>query len=124
MATLETLQPYVEQLFDDAEVRKQLARANANLRAARARAGRTKSKKQALTDERLRRRIIQSAQALAMLAAEINAGPEKQRKRSRRTRLLLVGLVGVGTFVALNEEARGQLLSLVRSDANEAGHGH
>jgi hypothetical protein len=124
MATLETIQPYVEQLFDDAEVRKQLARANANLRAARARAGRTKSKKQALTDERLRRRIIQSAQALALVAAEIKAGPEKQRTRSRRTRLLLLGVLGVGAFLALNEEARGQLLALVRSDGSEAGHGH
>jgi hypothetical protein len=124
MATLETIQPYVEQLFDDAEVRKQLARANTNLRAARARAGRTKSKKKALTDERLRRRIIESAQALALVAAEIKAGPEKQRKRSRRTRLLLIGVLGAGAFFALNEEARGQLLALVRSDESEAGHGH
>jgi hypothetical protein len=124
MATLETIQPYVEQLFDDAEVRKQLARANANLRAARARAGKTKSKKQALTDERLRQRIIQSAQALALVATEIKAGPEKQRKRSRRRGLLLLAVVGAGAYVMINEDARNKLMALVGSDSNEAAHGH
>jgi hypothetical protein len=39
MATLEAIQPYVEHLFDDADVRRQLARASANLRGARDRAG-------------------------------------------------------------------------------------
>jgi hypothetical protein len=101
MATLETIQPYVEQLFDDAEVRRQLARANANLRAARARAGRAKSTKKALGDDRLRQRVIAGAQALAAAAAEIKAGPEKQRTRARRTRLLVLVLVSAGAFVAL-----------------------
>ena len=54
--TLESIQPYVEQLFDDSEVQKQLARARANLRGAKSRAGSAKSKKKALQDPTLRRR--------------------------------------------------------------------
>ena len=42
MATLEAIQPYVEQLFDDTEIHKQLSRTAANLRAARSRAGKAK----------------------------------------------------------------------------------
>ena len=41
--TLESIQPYVEQLFDDSEVQKHLSRAAANLRGARSRASDAKS---------------------------------------------------------------------------------
>ena len=84
MATLESIQPYVEQLFDDSEVQRQLARARANLRGAQARAGKAKSSKKALKDEHLRYRLLEAARATAAAAAAIKAGPEKQRRRSRR----------------------------------------
>ena len=54
------VQPYVEQLFDDSDVQKQLSRAAANLRGARSRAGSAKSKKKALKDQRLRQRLLES----------------------------------------------------------------
>ena len=63
--TLESIQPYVEQIFDDSDVQKHLARATANLRGARTRADNAKSKKQALQDPRLRRRLVNTAQAAA-----------------------------------------------------------
>jgi hypothetical protein len=106
MAALETIQPYVEQLFDDSEVQRQLARARANLRAAQARAGKAKSKKQALQDERLRRRLMEAARAAVALTEAIKAGPEKQRKRSRRKGLLALALVGAGAYLAINERER------------------
>ena len=43
MATLEAIQPYVEHLFDDADVRRQLARASANLSGAKSRADKVQS---------------------------------------------------------------------------------
>ena len=63
-ATLESIQPYIEQLFDDSDVQKHLARASANLRGAKSRAGKAKSKKKALKDPTLRQRLIDSAQAM------------------------------------------------------------
>ena len=82
--TLESIQPYVEQLFDDSDVQKHLARATANLRGARSRAGKAKSKKKALKDPTLRRRLVNSAQAAVAAGVAIQQGPEKQARRSRR----------------------------------------
>ena len=111
--TLESIQPYVEQLFDDSEVQKQLARATANLRGARARAGNAKSKKKALKDATLRRRLVNSAQAAVAAGVAIKQGPQKQARRSRRGRLVALAAVGVGAYVATNARARTRLLELV-----------
>jgi hypothetical protein len=113
MATLEAIQPYVEHLFDDADVRRQLARASANLRGARYRAGKAKSKKQALKDPALRRRLAEGAKAGFAAAVALKQGPEKDRRRSRRGRLLVLALLGAGGFVAANEQARAKVLELV-----------
>jgi hypothetical protein len=118
MAALETIQPYVEQLFDDSEVQRQLARARANLRGAQARAGKAKSKKKALQDEHLRHRLMETARAAVAAGAAIKAGPEKQRKRSRRKGLLALALVGVGAYLAINERER--IAGLMGSTPEEA----
>jgi hypothetical protein len=112
--TLESIQPYVEQLFDDSEVQKQLARATANLRGAKSRAGNAKSKKKALQDPTLRRRLANSVQAAVAAGVAIKQGPEKKKaKRSRRGWLVALAAVGAGAYVATNEEARTKLLSLL-----------
>jgi hypothetical protein len=113
MATLESIQPYVEQLFDDADVRRQLARASANLRGAQARAGRKKSKKKALQDDLLRHRLAEAVRAVAAAGVAVKEGPEKQRRRSRRGRLLGLALLGAGAFVAFNDDARAKVLGLI-----------
>jgi hypothetical protein len=41
MPTLQAVQPYVEQLFEDSDVQKHLSRAAANLRGAGVRAGKS-----------------------------------------------------------------------------------
>lgn len=58
MSALEAVQPYVEQLFDDNEIQRQLSRAGANLRAASARASKAKRKRDVLQDPRIRRRLL------------------------------------------------------------------
>jgi hypothetical protein len=117
MATLEAIQPYVEQLFDDSDVRKQLGRASANLRAARVRAGKAKSKKKALKDPALHQRLAASVRAMIAAGAAIDKAPEKQRRRSRLKALLALAVVGGGAYLALDEQARAYVLGLVRSDA-------
>jgi hypothetical protein len=114
MAALETIQPYVEQLFDDSDVQKQLSRAAANLRGARARVSDSKSKKKALQDRRLRRRLLEGGRA----AVAIKRGPEKQARRGRRRWLLVAAAVGVAGFLATNEEARSRLTGLIGATDN------
>jgi len=111
--TLESIQPYVEQLFDDSEVQKQLARVTANLRGAKSRANNAKSKKKALKDPRLRQRLLTSAQAAIAAGVAIKQGPEKKARRSRRGWIVAIAAIGAGAYVATNEEARTKLLGLI-----------
>ena len=117
--TLESIQPYVEQLFDDSDVQRHLARATANLRGAKARAGNAKSKKKALQDPRLRQRLLNTAQAAVAAGVAIKKGPEKKARRSRRSWLVVIAAVGAGAYVATNEEARTKLLGLVGQSERE-----
>ena len=117
--TLESIQPYVEQLFDDSDVQKHLARATANLRGARTRAGNAKSKKQALQDPRLRQRLVNTAQAAVAAGVAIQKGPQKKARRSRRTWLVVIAAIGAGAYVATNDEARTRVLGLVGANENQ-----
>ena len=117
--TLESIQPYVEQLFEDSDVQKHLARATANLRGARSRAGNAKSKKKALQDPRLRQRLVNTAQAAFAAGVAIKRGPEKRARRSRRGWLVAAAAVGAGAYVATNEAARTRLLGLISQSENE-----
>ena len=119
-STLESIQPYVEQLFDDSDVQKHLARATANLRGARARAGKAKSKKKAIQDATLRRRLVNSAQAAVAAGVAIKQGPQKQARRSRRGWLVVIAAVGTGAYVATNVEARTKLLALVGANQDQS----
>jgi len=124
MATLDSIAPYVEQLFDDRDVQKQLSRAATNLRGAGSRVRGAKSRKQALADRRLWRRLLEGGRAAVAAGAAIQRGPEKQQRRSRRGRLLLLAGLGAAAFLAFNAEARERVLGLIGSsgtatEANE-----
>jgi hypothetical protein len=108
--SLESIQPYVEQLFEDSEVQKQLDRAAANLRAARSRAGSAKSSKQALQDPRLRHRLLEGARAAVAAGVAIKQGPEKKQRRGRRGRRLALVVLAAGGFAAANAGVRSRLL--------------
>jgi hypothetical protein len=118
-STLETIQPYVEQLFEDSDVQKQLRRAAANLRGATSRAGRAKSAKKAAKDPVLRQRIVEGARAAVAAGVAVKRAPEKQQRRSRRGRLLLLGGLVAAGVVATNEQARGRLLGLLGGNPDQ-----
>jgi hypothetical protein len=99
MATLESIRPYVDQLFDDSDVQDQLTRAARNMKVAKARAGKAKSKKKAVQDERLRGRVVAATRNLVAAGQAIKAGPRKQRRR-RRGRVLALLAIAVGGAVA------------------------
>jgi hypothetical protein len=113
MATLEAIQPYVEQFFDDSDVQRHLSRASANLRGAKARAGRKRSKKKALTDATLLQRVLIGGREAFAAAVALTQAPEKQKKRSRRGRLLVLAALGAAGFVAANEQARNRVMGLL-----------
>jgi len=111
MTTLETIQPYVEQLFDDTEVQRHLARARANLQVARSRAGRAKRKKQIAADRQVWQRLGRGLSEALDAAVVLKEAP--QRRRSNRGRWLLVfAAAGSAAFLAANEPARTRLLEL------------
>jgi hypothetical protein len=121
MATLEAIQPYVEHLFDDADVRRQLSRASANLRGAKARAGKAKNTKKAVKDETLRRRVAAGVREAYAAGLAIKQGPEKQRKRSRHGRLLVLLLLAAAGAAAASPQVRGRVLALTGSGSEPTG---
>jgi hypothetical protein len=113
MTALESLQPYVERLFEDDEVSDQLSRAAANLRLARSRAGRAKSKRKAIQDDELRYRLVRGLRAAWAAGVAVQQAPQKQQRKRRRSRLLFVLVAGAGVAIALNEPARTRVMGLV-----------
>ncbi len=106
MTTLEVMQPYVERLFDDSDVHQELSRAARNLRAARSRAGKAKSKKQLVQDEQLRRRLAGAIRAGAAVTSALAEAPKQQRRSHTRRRLLFVTLIAAGGVAATRPEVR------------------
>jgi hypothetical protein len=115
MSTLEVMQPYVERLFEDSDVHDQLMRAANNLRAARSRAGKAKSKKGLVQDEQLRRRLAGAIRATAAVTSALAAAPQQQRRDSRRRRVLLVAVIAAGGAVAASPDARAWVQSRIGS---------
>ena len=105
--TLESIQPYVEQLFDDSDVQKHLARATANLRGARSRAGNAKSKKKALQDP-----------TAAPAAGQHRAGGGRGRRRDPEG----AGEEGAPQPPQLARRARGGRRRRVRGDQRGGAH--
>jgi hypothetical protein len=110
MPTLQTIQPYVESLFEDDEVQRQLHRARANLSGARSRAGRARNKKRAAKDRQMWTRLLAALGASLDAAHALQHAPEPPKRRGRK--LLLLILVGGGAFLAINKPARARLLAL------------
>jgi hypothetical protein len=110
MPTLQTFQPYVESLFDDDEVQRQLSRARANLSGAKSRAGRARNKKRAVKDRQMWTRLLAALGASLDAAHALQHAPEPPKRRGRR--LLVLAVIGAGAYVATNEQARTKLLAL------------
>jgi hypothetical protein len=101
MTTLERIQPYVEQIFDDDDVRANVARMTANLRAARKRAASRKGVRQAAEDPGVRARLVDGARAGRAAVLAIREAPQKRQSPwPRRVRLVLAMAAAAGAGVA------------------------
>lgn len=113
--TMERLEPYVTQLFENDDVRDNFLRMTFNLRQAQSRAAGRKSARQAATDRRLHHRLLESARAAGAIAVAVREGPQLQRQRRRRSRrrlvLALAGLAA-GGYLAYDADARRRVMEL------------
>ena len=102
--------PYVQRLIQDEELRENLRTAFDSARNAYTRMANGKGPVRAITeDKKTQKELRESASALRDAADALRGGKQK-RKRRRRGRLLLIGLVGAGLSVALNEGLRKKVL--------------
>ena len=102
--------PYVQRLIDDEDLRDNLRTAFDSARKAYTRMSNGKGPTKALMEDKKVQRELKEAAHSLREAADTLRGAKARRKRSRRSRLLLIGLVGAGLALALNEGARKKVL--------------
>ncbi|MDP9277755.1 MAG: hypothetical protein M3O76_06055 [Actinomycetota bacterium] len=113
MAVIERAGPYVEQLFENEDVRADLQRAAARARQAYAGVRSKKNTKKVLTDSRVRRRLGQSVGAARNAVVAIKRGPKEKKRKRRRGRLLIFVVLAGALFLAVNEDVRNRILGLL-----------
>jgi adenylosuccinate synthase len=98
--------PYVQRLMEDEELRESLRSAFVSARKAYGRVN-GKAPAKALEDKKVQRELKDAASSLKDAADSLRG---TKRKKRRRGRVLLVGLVGAGLALALSEGLRKKVL--------------
>ena len=119
MTTLDRVHPYVERLFDDAEVHDHLERAAANLRAARGQAKRKKRRREVVTDRTVHARVLRFLAETADAGIALRQGPAKRRRRSRRLWLFAITAAATVGYLGYDESARTKLMAALGSRGAE-----
>ena len=99
---------YVQRLVEDQDLRDNLRTAYESARKAYARMSNGKGPTKALMEDKKVQRELREAATSLRDAADSLRAPVKRKKR--RGRLLLIGLVGAGLAVALSEPLRKKVL--------------
>jgi hypothetical protein len=104
--------PYVRRVVEDAELRENVRTAYESARAAYGRLSNGKpAGKQILENKKLHKEVKQAAESLRDAGTALRDGPKKKRKRGGGLRkLVLLGVVGAGVAVAVNEGLRNKVL--------------
>lgn len=113
MAVIDRVGPYVEQLFENEAVQADLQRAAARARQAYAGARSKKNTKKVLTDSRVRRLLGQSVAAARDAVVAVKRGPEDEKRKRRRGRLLLFVVLAGALCFASSEDVRHRILGLL-----------
>jgi hypothetical protein len=102
--------PYIRRVVEDAELRDNVRTAFESARSALNRLNNGKpAGKQIMEDKKLHKEMKRSAEALRDAGSALREGPKKKKRRGFG-KLLVVGLVGVGVAVAVNEGLRNKVL--------------
>ena len=99
--------PYVQRLIEDDELRDNIRTAFDAAKSAYGRMANGKGPAKALMDDRKVQRDLRTAAESLREASEQIRG---KRRRKRRGRLLLIGLIGAGLALALSEGLRKKVL--------------
>ena len=107
--------PYVQRLIQDPAVRDELRTAyNAGASALNRLSGRKSAAKVVIEDKRFQRDLATASDSLRSVSEALRQGPKKRRRRGRGlVRLLLLGVVGGGVAVGVNEGLRNKVLDLL-----------
>jgi hypothetical protein len=105
--TFEQIGASVEALFENDDVRDNLARMRANLRAADRRASSRKSLGKAATDPGVRARLVESARAGRAALEAVREGPQPPSPWPRRV-LLVLAMAGVAAATAAYQSSTSE----------------
>jgi hypothetical protein len=98
---------YVERLVEDQELRENLSSAVDSLRKAYGRMNGKGPVKAVTEDKKTQRELKSAANSLSDAAVSLRGG---KKKKSRKGRILLLGIVGAGIALAVNEGLRKKVL--------------
>jgi hypothetical protein len=98
--------PYIQKLVEDGDLRDELRTAFESARKAYGRIN-GKGPQKALEDKRVQKDLKEAASSLKSAADSLRAKP---KRRKRRGRVLVLGLVGAGLALALSEGLRTKVL--------------
>jgi adenylosuccinate synthase len=98
--------PYIQKLVEDADLRDDLRTAYESARKAYGRIN-GKGPQKALEDKRVQKDLKEAASSLKSAADSLRAKPKRKKRRGR---VLVLGLVGAGLALALSEGLRTKVL--------------
>jgi adenylosuccinate synthase len=98
--------PYIQKLVEDADLRDDLRTAYESARKAYGRIN-GKGPQKALDDKKVQKDLKEAASSLKSAADALRAKPKRKKRRGR---VLLVGIVGAGLALALSEGLRTKVL--------------
>ncbi len=119
MADTDDIVKYLDRLMNDEKFQERLAKSASSGKSAVRRAKRKKSAAKAAGDPRIRRQLL-AALSSASEAVEALNRPKKKPKRRWIKRILVLGVLGSGVYLATNEAARSQLMQAVGLDSEES----
>ena len=105
--------PYLRQVVEDEDLRKNIAEAYESARKAYARLSNGKSaSKQIFDDKKLQKEIKNAAESIKDASYALRDAPKKKKKKrgSGLGKLLLIGIAGAGVALAVSEGLRKKVL--------------
>ncbi len=107
--------PYVQRIVEDSDLRDDLRTAFESARKAYGRMN-GKGPQKALEDKKVQRDLKEAASSLKSAADSLRTPPKRKKRRGR---LLVLGLVGAGLALALSEGLRSKVLDALFGSEEE-----
>jgi hypothetical protein len=103
--------PYLRQVVEDEDLRKNIADAYESARKAYARLSNGKSpSSQIFDDKKLQKEIKNAAESIKDASVALREAPKRRKRRGGFGRVLLVGIAGAGVALAVSEGLRKKVL--------------